>query len=143
MGIVVLGIERNSVSNYDEYMDKLKKVKLDPSRKNLKPVDPKLTFEQYLVQCLKEGEELLAAEEKAKPSVKPTPAQSKKVLDDALGKMSDNPYVCARIQILTKMKPEARSVIEKMEKGTLPKDSRYDQFCKEIGKLGDKLSSNN
>ena len=143
MGIVVLGIERNSVSNYDEYMDKLKKVKLDPSRKNLKPVDPKLTFEQYLVQCIKEGEELLAAEEKAKPSVKPTPAQSKKVLDDALGKMSDNPYVCARIQILTKMKPEARSVIEKMEKGTLPKDSRYDQFCKEIGKLGDKLSSNN
>lgn len=131
------------MSNYDEYMDKLKKVKLDPSRKNLKPVDPKLTFEQYLVQCLKEGEELLAAEEKAKPSVKPTPAQSKKVLDDALGKMSDNPYVCARIQILTKMKPEARSVIEKMEKGTLPKDSRYDQFCKEIGKLGDKLSSNN
>lgn len=144
MGIVVPVTGRTSpMSNYDEYMEKLNKVKLDPSRKNLKPVDPNLTFEQYLNQCLKEGEALLAAEEKAKPSVKKPTAQSKKVLDDALGKMSDNPYIRARTQILTKMKPEARSVIEKMEKGTLPKDSRYDEFCKEIGKLGDKLSSNN
>lgn len=132
------------MSNYDEYMDKLKKVKLDPSRKNLKPVDPKLTFDQYLAQCLKEGAEMLEAEEKAKPSVKPTPlAKTSKKLEDALGKMSDNPYVRARTQILGKMKPEARSVIEKMEKGTLPKDSRYDSFCKEVGILGDKLSSKN
>ena len=132
------------MSNYDEYMEKLQKVKLDPSRKNLKPVDPKLTFEQYLAQCLKEGEELLAAEEKSKPapSVKSTP-KSKQALDDALGKMSDNPYIRARTQILRKMTAEKRSVIEKMEKGTLPKDSRYDAFCNEVGVLGDKLSSNN
>ncbi len=131
------------MSNFDDYMSKLKKVKLDPSRKNLKPVDPSLTFEQYLAIAIKEGEELLALEEKAKkPSVKPAP-KSTAALEDALGKMSDNPYVRARIQVLQKMKPEARSVIEKMEKGTLPKDSRYDTFCKDVGILGDQLSSKN
>lgn len=129
------------MSNYDEYMEKMKKVKLDPSRKNLKPVDPKMTFEQYLNQCIEEGEELLAAEGKNKPAPAMKP-QSKKVLDDALGKMSSNPYIRARTQILTKMTPEKRSVIEKMEKGNLPTDSRYDEFCKEVTRLGDNLSSN-
>ena len=87
---------------------------------------------------------LLEAEEKnpKAPSVKTTASKSV-VLEEALGKMSDNPYVRARIQILNKMKPEARSVIEKMEKGTLPQDRRYDEFCKEIRILGDKLSSKN
>lgn len=129
--------------NSDEYMEKLNKVKLDPSRHNLKPVDPKLTFEQYLDQCIKEGEELLSAEEKAKSSIKPIPAQSKKILNDALGKMSSNPYVRVRKQILSKMDAKKRSAIEKMENGTLDKDSRWDMFCKEIRILGDRLSENN
>lgn len=126
-------------SNYDEYMEKLKKVKLDPSRKNLKPVDASLTFDQYLVQCIKEGNELLEAETK-KSSVKPPPSNPK-VLEDALGKMSDNPYVRARIQVLKRMSADARSVIEKMEKGDLTKDSRYETFCKAVSILGDKLSA--
>jgi hypothetical protein len=140
VGIVVLGTRRTSpMSNFDDYMSKLKKVKLDPSRKNLKPVDPSLTFEQYLAIAIKEGEELLAAEEKAKaPSVKSTP-KTTAALEDALGKMSDNPYVRARIQVLQRMKPEARSVIENMEKGTLDKDTRYDTFCKAVNVLGEKF----
>lgn len=132
------------MSNYDDYVNSLKKVKLDPSRKNLKPFPADYTLEQMIIAAVAEGNVLLQLDEMKKPSVKPAaPPQSKKVLDDALGKMSDNPYVRARTQILTKMKPEARSVIEKMEKGELPKDSRYDEFCKLVGRLGDQLSSKN
>lgn len=125
---------------------KKKKIQLSPDRQNLKPVDPSLTFEQYLAIAIKEGEALLAAEEKTKPknsvkpagSVKPSPA-----LEDALAKMSDNPYVRARVEILTKMGPTARSVIEKMEKGELSKDDRYDKFCKAVTVRGDQISSQN
>lgn len=124
-----------------------KKIKLDSSRQNLKPVDPSLSFEQHLAQAIKEGEALLAAEEKAKAkdSVKKPEsfAQPSAKLQDALAKMSDNPYVRARIEILNKMGPIARSVIEKMEKGTLAKDDRYDKFCKAVTTRGDQISSAN
>ena len=123
-----------------------KKIKLDPSRQNLKPIDPSLSFEQYLAIAIKEGEALLAAEEKtkAKGSVKPEPfKQASPALEDALAKMSDNPYIRARTEILRKMTPEARSVIEQMEKGTKAKDTRYDTFCKAVTIRGDQLSAKN
>jgi hypothetical protein len=120
-----------------------KKIKLDPSRKNLPPVDPHLTFEQYLAQAIKEGNELLALDYKA-PAKKPqTPVKTSPALEEALSKMSDNPYIRARTEILKKMKPEARSVIEKMEKGELEKDTRYDTFCKAVTIRGDQISSSN
>lgn len=131
-------------NNFDDYLDKLKKVKLDPSRKNIKPRPPGLTEEQYLYLAIQEGHELLAAEAKTKPSV--TPPQSVKpspALEDALAKMSDNPYIRARADILNRMGPKARSVIEEMEKGTLKKDERYDKFCQAVTVLGDKLSAKN
>jgi len=131
---------------FNDFFNQMKKVKLSPDRQNLKPVDPSLTFEQYLAIAIKEGEALLAAEEKTKPksSVKPEPlAQPSAKLQDALAKMSDNPYVRARIEILNKMGPIARSVIEKMEKGTLAKDARYDTFCKAVTLKGDQLSTKN
>jgi parvulin-like peptidyl-prolyl isomerase len=129
---------------FDDYSKKLKKVKLSPDRQNLKPVDPKLTFEQYLSQCIQEGNALLAAEEKTpKNSVKAPGSVKPSVLEDALSKMSSNPYIKARAQVLKKMSPDARSVIEKMEKGELTKDTRWDTFSKAVALLGDKLSENN
>ena len=121
-----------------------KKIKLDPSRQNLKPVDPSLSFEQYLTIAIKEGNALLDAEAKVKPAQKTSvTATPSPVLEDALAKMSDNPYIRARQEILSRMGPKARSLIEQMEKGTVPKDNRYDAFCKAVTKLGDKLSSSN
>jgi hypothetical protein len=141
-------MERNFMAKKDndglfnDFFNQMKKVKLSPDRQNLKPVDPSLTFEQYLAIAIKEGEALLAAEEKAKAksSVKPEPlAQPSAKLQEALAKMSDNPYVRARIEILNKMGPTARSVIEKMEKGDIPKDGRYDTFCKAINARGEQI----
>ena len=106
----------------------------------MKPRPPGLTDTQYVLIALKEGYALLEADEKKKHSVK-SPAVSK--VQDALGKMSNNPYVRARTQLLEKMLPGARAVIEKMEAGTLTKDPRYDMFCREVASLGDKLSSQN
>ena len=120
-----------------------KKIKLDPSRRNLKPVDPALTFEQYLAQAIKEGNALLEAEAKTSSVTKENSGKNPPILEDALAKMSDNPYVKARVQVLQKMTPLARSVIEKMEKGEIPKDTRWDTFSKAITALGDKLSKSN
>lgn len=122
-------------SNFDDYESKLKKVKLDPSRKGLKPDPAWWTFEEQLAHAVADGLKLLEAEEKAGPkSVKSSPA-----LEDALGKMSANSYVRARTRILTKMTELARGIIEKMEKGLLPKDHRYDTFVKQVTRLGDQL----
>jgi hypothetical protein len=139
-------MERNYMAKSDPsntFGDFSKKIKLDPSRQNLKPRPSGLTDEEYLTLAIKEGEELLAAE--AKNSVKkPEPfAQPSAKLQDALAKMSDNPYVRARIELLNKMGAIARSVIEKMEKGELPKDDRYDKFCKQVAIRGDQISSKN
>lgn len=121
-----------------------KKIKLDPSRQNLRPVDPKLTFDQYLTIALKEGNALLKAETKTKPAPKAsTTATPSPVLEDALAKMSDNAYVRARVEVLKKMTPETRAIIEKMERGELPKDLRWDTFCKAITIKGDQLSGLN
>lgn len=122
-------------SNFDDYESKLKKVKLDPSRKNLKPDPAHWTFEEQLAHALADGLKMLEAEEKAKPK----PAAPSPVLEDALGKMSANPYIRARTQLLIRMTPTTRSVIEKMEKGLLDKDHRYDTFVKQVAKFGDKL----
>lgn len=113
-----------------------------------------LTEEQYLIYALKEGYALLEAESKPahpktfgekppKPSVKPATNPEASKVQDALAKMSDNPYVRARQTILTKMSATDRSAIEKMENGTLTKDHRWVIFCREVAELGDKLSSKN
>src|ERR1035441_4797543 len=106
------------------------KIKLSPDRMNLKPVSQSLSFDECLSKALQEGYALLEEEAKTPPknSVK-TPASVKRspVLEDALAKLSDNPYIKARVQLLNKMSPAARSVIEKMEKGELTKDARYDR----------------
>ena len=119
-----------------------KKIKLDPSRQNLKSINPKLSFDQYLTIALKEGNALLALEDKMirPPSSIPATMENSTVLEDKLGKISKNAYVRARVELLEKMPPLARSVIEKMERGELERDLRYDRFCKAVIILGDQLS---
>jgi hypothetical protein len=122
----------------------MKPIQLDYSRQNLKPRPKGLTEDEYLLMAIKEGHQLLELEEKAKakpaPSVK-QPDASK--VQDALGKMSDNPYLKARAQIMDKMLPSVKTAIEQMEAGTLTKDKRYDKFCTDVTELGDKLSGLN
>jgi len=110
-----------------------------------------LSDDQYLIHALKEGYALLAAESKPSTtthttsSVKTAPktdsVKPAQKLEDTLAAKSDNPYIRARSAVLTQMLPGARSVIEKMEAGTLTKDARYDMFLKEVTALGDKLSN--
>ena len=127
-------------NNFDDYLDKLKKVKLDPSRKNLKPRPSGLTDEQYLTLAIKEGHELLGAD-----SVKPTPSvkESNSELQSALAKMSTNPYARAQAELLDKLPPKARSVMEDMINNAIPRDDRYDKFMRQVISIGNKLSGNN
>jgi DNA-nicking Smr family endonuclease len=111
-----------------------------------------LNEEQYLLYALKEGYALLAAEaKKVVPthperaptnSVTPPPIPAAK-LQDALAATSKNPYVRARQTILTQMTTAQRNIIERMERGELEKDKRYDLFCDQISTLGDKMSGLN
>lgn len=124
-----------------------KKVKLPKDRQNLKPVNQKWTFDQHLSHALQEGYAILEAEGSGsvKTSLNFRPSkhvsETPQKLQDALAKVSTNPYIRARVEILNKMTPLARSVIEKMENNTLPKDHRYDTFCKAVTIKGDQISS--
>ena len=115
-----------------------KKIKLSPDRMNLKPVNQSLSFDECLSKALQEGYALLAAEEKN--SVKTAPNPNSVKLENKLGETSKNAYVRARSEVLNKMSPAARAVIEKMERGDLTKDTRWDTFCKAVTILGDSLS---
>lgn len=133
---------KNDSSN--TFGDFSNKIKLTPDRMNLKPVNSKLSFEQYLMIAIKEGHALLDEEAKNAPKdsvTKPTTPDSVK-LENKLGEVSKNPYVRARIEILNKLSPEARTVIEKMEKNEIERDLRYERFCKAIQIKGDQLSGN-
>jgi hypothetical protein len=140
-------MERNCMAKSDPsntFGDFSKKIKLDPSRQNLKPVDPNWSFEKHLSYALQEGYALLEEDAKKAPKASvTTPATPSPVLEDALAKMSDNPYVKARVQLLNKMTPKARDIIEKMERNEMERDTRWDTFSKAITILGDKLSSGN
>jgi hypothetical protein len=134
-------VKTSLMNNFNEYMDNLNKIKLDPSRKNLKAINPKITLGEQITLALKEGFALLEAEEKTKISVKPNAPHPSQDLEDALANKSDNPYVKARAQVLKSMTPEQRSIIEKMDHGILEKDRRYDDFVKRVRIKGDQLSS--
>lgn len=143
-----------SADSFDEYKRRMEAegykiamqpIQLTPGRYPLpKPYPESWSIERQIVEACKEGNALLEAESKspkAPPvSVKPDPQTA---VEDNLAAKSTNPYVRARGEILGKMSIKARSVIEAMEKGTMPKDARYDKFCLQVSELGDKLSSTN
>jgi hypothetical protein len=127
--------------SYEEYLNSVKLTKM--SRFNL----PKPDHEESIAEAVAEGFKLLEEEEKGKSKAKASdilgydPNSDKKRLETKLASTSDNPYIRARIQILNKMTPTARAIIEKMENGKLEKDSRYDAFVKAVEILGDQLSA--
>lgn len=126
-------------NNFEPYEDKLKKVKLNDglySRKNL----PISDHEETIAELIKEGQRLIEEEEKLR---KQSIIIETKQLESKLGSLSTNPYIRARCNILSRMSKDKLKLIEDMEKGTVPKDHRYDAFAKEVATLGDKLSSGN
>lgn len=121
--------------SFEDYVTKLQQVKLSDglySRKNL----PQPDHEETIAELVAEGERLIAEEEKLKK-----PKDESKRLDSTLSSTSLNPYVRARHEVLTKMSDIQKKIIEKMEKGELEKDSRYDTFCKQVATRGDQLSN--
>ncbi len=123
--------------SYEDYLNSVKLTKM--SRFNL----PKPDHEETLGELVAQGYKLLEEDSKtpaAAPKKKTAKKDDTKRLEKKLASTSTNPYVRARVDVLNKMNPEARSVIEKMEKGLLPKDLRYETFCKAVRILGDQLS---
>ena len=143
-GVLYLSMKKTPIEqliyDYEQWKSKhMKPIELDPSRQNLKPRPKGLTDQEYFMVALKEGHALIAVDEK-NPSVTPASAKTISKLQNALAKLSDNPYVRARAQLLEKMRPTLRADIEKMEAGALPKDDRFNTFCRSVTELGDKLS---
>lgn len=105
------------------------------------PYPANWTIDRQIIEMIKEATEAEAADPNrvaestcsvkpaAKPSVKPTPAT--------------NPYLAARAKVLSEMTDKEKLLIEKMENGTIPKDSRYDTFVGQVARLGDQLSAAN
>lgn len=120
-----------------------KKIKLSPDRQNLKLDPPGWTQEEKLAHALADGYRMLADEEKFPPKKSIASKPDSVKLEDKLGEISTNVYARARTEVLKKMKPESRAIIEKMEREELPKDTRWDTFCKAVTIKGDQLSSLN
>lgn len=146
-GVLYLSMKKTPIEqliyDYEQWKSKhMKPIELDPSRQNLKPRPKGLTEQEYFMVALAEGHALIAVDEK-NPSVTPASAKAISKLQNALTKLSTNPYVKARAQLLEKMHPTLRSVIERQELGKAPSDARYEKFLKDITDLGDKLSAKN
>jgi hypothetical protein len=124
------------------YIHRMKPIQLDPTRQNLKSRPKGLTEQEYFQIALKEGYALLKADPKHSTPHSVTSSIMSKVYT-TLGKMSNNPYTRAWAQLLAKMRPEVRSVIEDMINGKILKDQRYDTFCRSVTELGDLLSAKN
>jgi hypothetical protein len=141
--------------SFEDYMKKKESMGLNSSglfsRANLKPIPDSemlsgnlMSNDVALSKLVAEGNRLIAEEEKLKAAKAKTPVKDEsKKLETKLGKTSSNPYIRARAEVLEQMDPGARTIIEKMEAGSLPKDSRYTDFCKKVATRGDQFSGNN
>ena len=87
-----------------------------------------------------EGNLLLEQDDLAKIKKPTSNTDSPKVLENALGDISKNPYVRARIQVLKDLSTERRERIEKMEKTGNIDNSIYAEFIKMCRILGDRFS---
>jgi hypothetical protein len=127
-------------------------IQLTPGRFPLPtPYPNSWSIERQLIEAVREGNLLLEAEAKeGKPAPSSVKPDAKTAVEDALASKSDNPYVRARAQILSKLDPHIRSLIEHFEtlsselraKQSFNQRTRYDTFCKQVTELGDKLSNN-
>jgi hypothetical protein len=101
---------------------------------------PAPDHQETLDELIAEGDRLLKLDEKktTPPAPKPTVKKPDPIISNA--PLSKNPYVRARTKVLMAMPEGERKVIEKMEKGELPQDSRYERYVKAIMTEGDKFS---
>ena len=118
--------ETENFKKYQEYMERNGYNKL-PLPKTIPTIS----------QLAAEGEKILADEEKKDSKTTPVPTtpvppKPSKALENALGAMSKNPYVKARIDVLKKMSEFARHEIETMEKERNVNNRFYAQFTAEV-----------
>jgi len=126
-------MEENKKDNLEKYKESLKGETNIPKeslkREKNAPQDP-------LIDALRaEGDKLLEADKKKSPK-----KTESKVLETALGEMSANPYVKARFKVLKTFPEWRRREVEEMEKTGNINNPHYDDFVKQVAKLGDSLS---
>jgi len=98
-------------------------------------------WNQLMNALAKEGRALLDQEalSKCKKLVPENPSPAK-VLEQALGTISKNPYVRARTQVLKDLAADRRDAILKLEVEGKTEDKRYKEFVKMVQVLGDRFS---
>ena len=116
------------MTNYERYLANIKQRGISslPNR------------EETLTEIIAEGDRLLAKEVATPPAATtdaPISTPTKKIAE------SSNPYLRARLTILGEMDSEKRKLIERLEKEGKQDSYQYEDFVKQIAKLGDKLSS--
>ena len=104
-----------------DYNDNIKKW----NRADLKPTETIPTIKEMV----EVGDKLLEAEDKAEVKM------PKKTIVS-----SDNPYLLARLKVLTEMTSDERKAIDKMEKAKDVDNSIYTSFVRKVCEAGDILS---
>lgn len=131
----------------DNYKEKLERVYLNRlSRCTSNMIDPPANFNQAQItrDAIIEGFRILdmEADYEAHQKIKSKPepkAQKPQILETKLGSISPNPFVRARIQILTKMGDFERKEIERMEKAGNINNRVYDAFAHDVRVLGEQF----
>ena len=131
---VIFIVMAKGKSNFDNEQGAFRKLPPDP----INSTDDVEQFGKILPLILKDGYRLLAEEEKT--NKKPLESPAKK-LETALGEKSNNPYIKARIQILKKYPEWKRDEVLKMEEKKNTNNRFYEEFCREVTDLGNKLSN--
>jgi hypothetical protein len=125
----------NKDKNLEDYLKKMKK------EKDIIPAP--VTEEKFSEsKCISDALREMAEEEKKLS--KPTVVDEKKKLDTALATSSNNPYIKARVKILSDWRKNPATVwraneVDSMEAGKQPKNRHYDDFVKMVVELGDTL----
>lgn len=115
------------LTNYEKYLANIKHRGYDHL--------PIPDHEESIDELIAEGDRLLEQEAQKKTTTTPkAPTLPTKA-------SSNNPYLQARLKILSAMDPEKRQFIERLEKEGKKDTRQYQEFIQEIQKLGDKLSS--
>ena len=107
------------------------------------PYEIDTTTQEYLRQCVKEGLEILAKEEKAKivklpAAVKKNPV---KELKQKLTADQTNPYIQARINVLLEINLMFKKEVLAMEASGDTDNRKYQEFVRMVREEGDKLSN--
>jgi hypothetical protein len=131
----IMSAKADNDNNFEKYQKRFLSIQTE----HLLP-PPDLPPDKLISFLAAEGMKLLEAEERAikKPKVRNTNEQTK--LDTVLGMISKNPYIRARHMILEKMSLARKKELEDMEKSGNTDNKKYQDFIKEVAKLGDSLS---